>query len=735
MTGLRVSRQLVILPIMALLLFFWTPKTGLASATPLVKCDFEGLTPLVCSNATSIVRSINITTPINGLASAQENYDNDIFGIYFDTPLTVATSGFTVAFQLDSSNNELGPWFVQGGLKLSDNTLLRVSSFYPHYGLVNGDRIGSTTYWVIGNYTPTGLTWYNDNDLWDTVSFGSNNWAYIDYSDRKPINFEIMRQGSIVSYDDFQVFDHILTETERQQLIDTGNIAPSVPECIGYTYTNWSVCDESGYQARSIVTTIPEECSGGSVPELLRECTPINNATSSIDLDFDNYIAQRSWVNLTGECSPEETTKLVYVYQSNTTALPSDNYNIVGIQQGISSDYFNVYAEPCDENGRWSRVVFLEKGQNYFTTYTRQQDFGTTWNSVSHSNTVNILYNYNFDFSLTSPVGVDSFKFGYKYRVFNGKILYGNDDLFLVGHFNNGSLIGNEASFFVDELDPGDPAYDPIRSDIWSGVINDEYKTACDTYPAGCLYALKMDEEKLNDSASAGERLYSISFYGDNNKDNLFARYIFKINWATNPEDPDIVWGLPIDSSWSTSTNPYLPPEQSDETLSQALDRFYTIYSADNICGRDDDGGNVIENIVKFIPIRICRLGHYLIMPKKATIERLIGIGDVFLDSFPWSVPFIITNSMWDSLERAKTAENEQFSIPISFYYDNATTTIDVSDPVYDTINQIGSTELYWVFNGLTVREVSGVLLTFGVIIFTGVLIVRLVNKKSDPED
>jgi len=226
-----------------------------------------------------------------------------------------------------------------------------------------------------------------------------------------------------------------------------------------------------------------------------------------------------------------------------------------------------------------------------------------------------------------------------------------------------------------------------------------------------------------------------ISFYGNNNKDNLFARYIFKINWATDPEDPDIVWGLPIDSSWSTSTNPYLPPEQSDETLSEALDRFYTIYSADNICGRDDDDGNVIEKIAKFIPIRICRLGHYLIMPKKSTIERLIGVSDVFLDSFPWSVPFIITNSMWDSLERAKTAENEHFSIPISFYYDNATTTIDVSDPVYDTINQIGSTKLYWVFNGLTVREVSGVLLTFGVIIFTGVLIVRLVNKKSDPED
>ena len=510
---------------------------------------------------------------------------------------------------------------------------------------------------------------------------------------------------------------------------------PTTPECVGYTYTDWSVCDESGYQARSIVTTIPEECSGGSVPELLKECVPINNATSSIDLDFDNYIAQQSWVNLTGDCSPEETTKLVYVYQSNTTALPSDNYNTVGIQQGISSDYFNVYAEPCDETGSWSRIVFLEKGQNYFTTYTRQQDFGTTWNSTSHSNTVNVLYDYNFDFSLVSPVGVDSFRFGHQYRVFNGKTLYGVDDLFLVGHFNNGSLIDEEASFFVDELDLDDLSYYPIRSDIISGILNDEYKTACHNYPSGCLYALKMDEEELNDDGSAGERLYSISFYSNNNKNNLFARYIFKINWSINSGDPDIVWGLPIDSSWSTSTNPYLPPEQSDDTLSQALDRLYTIYSIDNLCGRSVADGNVIENIVKFIPIRLCRLSHYFLMPRRSTLERLIGIGDVFLDSFPWSIPFIITNSMMDSLERAKTAEESRFSIPIPFYYNNATTTIDVSDPVYDTINKIGSTKLYWVFNGLTFREVSGVLLTFGVIIYSGVLIVRLVKGKPDSED
>jgi hypothetical protein len=721
---------------MALLLFFWTPKTGLASATPLVKCDFEGATPFVCSGATYSGGTIITDIPLVGLASNKDDYlsSQEIEReIDFNNSLNVDNAGFSFAVKTKNLSFWSNFRFIK--LWLSDNSSRNLyDSTWEGFTWYEGD-----SQWLIVNIQPTTYFAYSDITAWNDIESplhkgGSGSFSYVDFSTTKPEKITFYGNGDKL-IDDFQVFDHILTETERQQLVNTGNIGSSVPECIAYTYSSWSACDESGYQSRSILTTIPNDCFGGSVPELLRECTPVDNATSSIDLDFDNYIAQRSWVNLTGECSPEETTKLVYVYQSNTTALPSDNYNIVGIQQGISSDYFNVYAEPCDENGRWSRIVFLEKGQNYFTTYTRQQDFGTTWNSVSHSNTVNILYNYNFDFSLTSPVGVDSFKFGYKYRVFNGKILYGNDDLFLVGHFNNGSLIGNEASFFVDELSLSSSSYYPIRSDIWSGVLSDEYKTACDTYPAGCLYALKMDEEELNDDSSAGERLYSISFYGNNNKENLFARYIFKINWATDPEDSDIIWGLPIDSSWSTSTNPYLPPEQSDETLTQALDRFYTIYSADNICGRDDDDGNVIEKIAKFIPIRICRLGHYLIMPKKATIERLVGIGDVFLDSFPWSVPFIITDSMWDSLEKAKTAENERFSIPISFYFNNATTTIDVSDPVYDTINQIGSTELFWVFNGLTVREVSGVLLTFGVIIFTGVLIFRLVNKKSDPED
>lgn len=639
MTGLRVSRQLVILPIMALLLFFWTPKTGLV-----------------------------------GISSAKaQEYCATTYGIP-------------------------GWW-----------------SGYGNFGGTNYMPAYQTDFYLYNKCDPTTDIWteyyYNEGSYYFFNGFPSKPAEYSDCEEITQNGYKSLKCNAYQAPYDSSIHWQYGASTMQTPWLDE-NQEPYNPSCI-------CVANEPLQPI-----TPPEPPT-----------PPINNATSTIDVDFDNYIAQQRWVNLTGDCSPEETTKLVYVYQSNTTALPSDNYNIVGIQQGISSDYFNVYAEPCDDNGRWSRIVFLEKGQNYFTTYTRQQDFGTTWNATSHSNTVKVLYNYNFDFSLTSPAGVDSFKFGYKYRVFNGKILYGNDDLFLIGHFNNGSLIGNEASFFVDELSPTSSVYYLIRSDIWSGVLNDEYKMSCDNYPSGCLYALKMDEDELNDTASAGERLYSISFYGNNNKDNLFARYIFKINWATDPEDPDIVWGLPIDSSWSTSTNPYLPPEQSDETLTQALDRFYTIYSADNICGRDDDGGNVIENIVKFIPIRICRLGHYLIMPKKSTIERLIGIGDVFLDSFPWSIPFIITDSMMDSLEKAKVAENARFSVPISFYYNNATTTIDVSDPVYDTINKIGSTKLYWVFNGLTFRELSGVLLTFSVIIFSGVLIVRLVKKKSDPED
>lgn len=204
-----------------------------ASATPLVKCDFEGSTPLICSGATSTVSSINTGSPINGLASAYATWDGGITQrIDFNTPLTVATSGFSVAFQLKRTSDP-GSWWFTGGLRLSDNTLLNFSSQYPWYSLQNFDwetaNPTTTTYWVIGNYGPTTVQWYNNNEVWGTSYYSSNNWNYIDYSDDKPNNFEFYSQNYPVLYDDFQVFDHILSETERQQLVDTGNITPPEP--------------------------------------------------------------------------------------------------------------------------------------------------------------------------------------------------------------------------------------------------------------------------------------------------------------------------------------------------------------------------------------------------------------------------------------------------------------------------------------------------------------------------
>ena len=225
-----------------LLLGFVGISSASASNTPLVKCDYEGATPLICSNATATVSSIDTGSPINGLASAYATWNGGITQrIDFNNPLTVATSGFAVAFRFKRAD---AGWWLSGGIRLNDDTILQFSNsdggklmqntedyWWPENGWGTYDL---DYYWVIGNYTPTGVTYYNNNLLWASPWHGRGTWLTQDFTTNKPKNFEFYSGNAPVLYDDFQVFDHILSETERQQLVDTGNITPPEPPSNSY---------------------------------------------------------------------------------------------------------------------------------------------------------------------------------------------------------------------------------------------------------------------------------------------------------------------------------------------------------------------------------------------------------------------------------------------------------------------------------------------------------------------
>jgi hypothetical protein len=46
------------------------------------------------------------------------------------------------------------------------------------------------------------------------------------------------------------------------------------PACTGFNYSDWSTCSASGSQSRTVTSTVPATCSGGATPTVTQSCTP-----------------------------------------------------------------------------------------------------------------------------------------------------------------------------------------------------------------------------------------------------------------------------------------------------------------------------------------------------------------------------------------------------------------------------------------------------------------------------
>lgn len=46
----------------------------------------------------------------------------------------------------------------------------------------------------------------------------------------------------------------------------------TAPDCVRFTYSPWSLCDENGIQTRQVVEKLPKGCDGGAYPELSQKC-------------------------------------------------------------------------------------------------------------------------------------------------------------------------------------------------------------------------------------------------------------------------------------------------------------------------------------------------------------------------------------------------------------------------------------------------------------------------------
>jgi len=208
-------------------LIMWPGSKANASNTPLVYCDFEGENPLSCVGATATVSSLNNTSPINGLTSA---YASNASGITqkvdFNEPLNVNTAGFTVAYQIKTGQGH--EFRMSTTINYGSDQNILLGADWPYHKITYYSNTPTWLIITVGNtrsHVYFNETEYTPTDPWGNPSFAS--WDYINWSTTKPNDFHFFAENYDGTWDDFQVFDHILTETEIQQFVDNDGYLPT----------------------------------------------------------------------------------------------------------------------------------------------------------------------------------------------------------------------------------------------------------------------------------------------------------------------------------------------------------------------------------------------------------------------------------------------------------------------------------------------------------------------------
>ncbi len=88
------------------------------------------------------------------------------------------------------------------------------------------------------------------------------------------------------------------TTTTTTNTINTTNTASTInvaSSCTSFTYSDWSSCQTDGTQTRTVVSSLPNGCTGGS-PTLKQSCSLCTNRTYLDQMNQDNCLSsQGSW--------------------------------------------------------------------------------------------------------------------------------------------------------------------------------------------------------------------------------------------------------------------------------------------------------------------------------------------------------------------------------------------------------------------------------------------------------
>ena len=193
--------------------------------------------------------------------------------------------------------------------------------------------------------TPTG-TGMDDSAVVALTNIGRNVYATGDYFD-----------GLI---DDVRVYNRALTQADITELYNyTGG--PPPPTCTSFTYSEWSpsTCPINETQTRTITSSSPSGCTGGTPDPLTQSCTytppPEDTTPPSTPTNLTATAVSSSQINLTWTASTDNVAVTGYkIYRdgSQITTITGTSYSNTGLTAETTYTYtVSAYDAAGNESG------------------------------------------------------------------------------------------------------------------------------------------------------------------------------------------------------------------------------------------------------------------------------------------------------------------------------------------------------------------------------------------------
>lgn len=287
--------------------------------------SFDGIDDYVTANASSFPTA-NASRTVTGWIKSSNRSQSAVVLSYGNSSYTFYTSFGGGGGRISTAEGSL--FSVAGSTNLADDV-------WHHFAIVHDSTGPVQRVYIDGVENITGANTYSTNN--DPTAYIGNRASL-----NRPFS------GSL---DDLRVYNRALTASEVSELYNYtggssgggGEEPPPPATCTSFTYSAWGTCS-GGSQTRTITSSSPSGCTGGSPEALTQSCTvnPSDTTPPSVPTGLTATAISSSQINLSWNASSDNITVAGYnIYRGGTflTNTTNTSYQNTGLTANTTYSY------------------------------------------------------------------------------------------------------------------------------------------------------------------------------------------------------------------------------------------------------------------------------------------------------------------------------------------------------------------------------------------------------------